>query len=145
MRTAAAPAFGLLAAQRSPLNAGERDELIGATLPSHGHHGLQRVLGADAWGRLSPAVRARFGEPVIAKDYVGTFEIGLASSPGRFIALTCRLIGTPVVPRVGINVPSVVHVGPVGEGVAWDREYRWPDGKMSLVRSTKTIEPNGRL
>lgn len=109
------------------------------------HHGLHRVLGEDAWRRLPTAVRARFGEPVIATDYVGTFEIVRASLLGRFIALICRLIGTPVVPRVGVNVRSVVHVGPVGEGVAWDREYRWPDGKTNLVRSTKTIGPDGQL
>jgi hypothetical protein len=108
-------------------------------------HGLQHVLGDSAWRRLPPAVRARFGEPVVAVDYVGEFEIVRASWLGLALATFCRLIGTPVVPRTGRNVPAVVHVGPVGEGVAWHREYRWPRSEPCLVRSTKVIEANGAL
>src|SRR5262245_28335893 len=103
----AAPAFSTPAAQTADPIGGAAT--LRSLLPD-GHHGLHRVLGEEAWRRLSPAVRARFGEPVIATDYVGTFEIVRASALGRFIALICRLIGTPVVPRVGVNVPSIVHV-----------------------------------
>jgi Domain of unknown function (DUF4166) len=109
------------------------------------HHGLRRVLGDPAWQRLPAAVRARFGEPVVAVDYVGEFEIVRASALGRLIATVCQLIGTPVVPRVGKNVPAIVHVGPTDEGVAWHREYRWPNTSPCLVRSTKVIEANGDL
>ena len=90
-------------------------------------------------------VRARFGEPVVAVDYVGEFEVVRASALGRLIATVCQLIGTPVVPRVGKNVPAIVHVGPTEEGVAWHREYRWPNTSPCLVRSTKVIEANGDL
>ncbi len=109
------------------------------------HHGLRRVLGDPAWQRLPEAVRARFGEPVVAVDYVGEFEVVRASALGRLIATVCQLIGTPVVPRVGKNVPAIVHVGPTEEGVAWHREYRWPNTSPCLVRSTKVIEANGDL
>ena len=108
-------------------------------------HGLRHVLGDSAWRRLPPAVRARFGEPVVTVDYVGEFEIVRASWLGLALATFCRLIGTPVVPRTGLNVPAVVHVGPVGAGVAWHREYRWPRSEPCLVRSTKVIEANGAL
>ena len=108
-------------------------------------HGLQHVLGDSAWRRLPHAVRARFGEPVVAVDYVGEFEVVRASWLGLALATFCRLIGTPVVPRTGTNVPAVVHVGPTSEGVAWHREYRWPRSAPCLVRSTKIIEPDGNL
>src|SRR5690349_13085939 len=108
-------------------------------------HGLRHVLGDAAWRRLPPAVRARFGEPVVAVDYVGEFEIVRASWLGLALATFCRLIGTPVVPRTGVNVPAVVRVGPTSEGVAWHREYRWPRSEPCLVRSTKVIEPDGSL
>jgi Domain of unknown function (DUF4166) len=113
--------------------------------PVHAHKGLRNVLGDAAWQRLPDAVRARFGEPVIAVDYVGEFEVVRASFLGSLIANVCRLIGTPVVPRTGCNVPAVVHVGPVGSGVAWNREYRWPNSAACLVRSTKVVDAEGHL
>ncbi len=116
--------------------------VVGARTP---HHGLRHVLGESAWLRLPAAVRARFGEPVLTVDYVGEFEIVRASWLGRVIALVCQLIGTPVVPRTGANVPAIVHVGPTAEGVKWHREYRWPRTTPCLVRSTKVIDSHGRL
>lgn len=125
----------------------QRSSIPAATVARGGtaHHGLRGVLGDSAWRRLPPAVRARFGEPVVAVDYVGEFEIVRASGLGLAFATFCRLIGTPVVPRTGRNVPAVVHVGPTTEGVAWNREYRWPGSAPCLVRSTKVIEPGGYL
>src|SRR5690348_11265820 len=93
------------------------------------HGGLRGVLGEPAWQRLPPAVRVRFGEPATAVDYVGSFEEVRASRLGSVLAHLCRLIGTPVVPRTGHDVPAVVHVGPAHQGVSWDREYLWPDRK----------------
>jgi hypothetical protein len=109
------------------------------------HHGLRHVLGDGAWQRLPPSVRARFGDPVVAVDYVGAFEIVRASTLGRFIATVCRLIGTPVVPHTGRDVFAIVHVGPTPDGVAWNREYRWPDTQPCVVRSTKVIDEHGAL
>jgi hypothetical protein len=106
---------------------------------------LEGVLGEAAWQRLPGTVRARFGEPAVAVDYVGEFEIVRASVLGRFIAWVCQLIGTPVVPRTGLHVPAVVRVGPAERGVTWKREYHWPDRSTCLVRSTKVITPDGTL
>jgi hypothetical protein len=107
-------------------------------------HSLRGVLGEVAWQRLPGAVRARFSgsAPV---DYVGEFEIVRASALGRMLAWACQLIGTPVVPRTGRHVPAIVRVGPGGEGVNWNREYRWPGSSPCLVRSTKVIEADGTL
>jgi hypothetical protein len=109
------------------------------------HYGLQSVLGNAAWARLPQTVRERFGEPSVAVDYVGEFEVVRASWLGRLVALVCQLLGTPVVPRTGLRVPALVHVGPTRSGVAWNREYRWPDGQPCLVRSTKIIDSCGGL
>jgi hypothetical protein len=109
------------------------------------HYGLRRVLGEAAWRRLPAPVRVRFGEPALTVDYVGQFEIVRASRLGGLLAQLCRVIGTPVVPRTGLHVPAIVRVAPAGEGVAWHREYRWPNSAACLVRSTKTIDSEGTL
>lgn len=108
-------------------------------------HSLREVLGAVAWKRLPKAVRVRFADAAHAVDYVGEFEIVRASFLGRIIAWACQVIGTPVVPRTGNNVPAIVHVGPSGRGVEWCREYRWPGHSRCLVRSTKVISTDGTL
>jgi hypothetical protein len=102
-------------------------------------------MGCAAWERLPAAVRARFGEPVIPVDYVGNFDIVRASLVGRLISWVCLAIGTPVVPRTGTHIPAVIHVGPVKRGASWRREYHWPNGPTTLVRSTKVIGPDGGL
>lgn len=109
------------------------------------HHGLQFVLGQAAWVRLPAAVRARFAEPPLAVDYVGEFDVVRASRLGRLVALVWQLLGTPVVPRTGLRIPAIIHVGPTRSGVAWNREYRWPKSHPCLVRSTKIIDSLGNL
>lgn len=124
-------------------------EAPASTSPAHrewhrpaGMHGL---LGDVAWRRLPPAVRTRFGEPVQKVDYVGEFDVVRASIIGRVIALLCKAIGTPVVPRTGLRVPAIIHVGPVDRGASWLREYRWPNGHACRVHSTKVIGADGTL
>ena len=107
--------------------------------------GIHSLLGDFAWRRLPPAVRARFGEPILRVDYVGEFDVVRASTVGRVIALLCQAIGTPVVPRTGERVPAIIHVGPVDRGASWLREYRWPDGRACRVHSTKVAGPDGTL
>jgi hypothetical protein len=90
-------------------------------------------------------VRVRFSDAARIIDYVGVFEIVRASLMGRIIAWACQVIGTPVVPRTGNNIPAIVHVGPSRGGVEWCREYRWPGHAPCLVRSTKVIGADGTL
>src|SRR5277367_2742529 len=106
---------------------------------------LKDMLGHAAWTRLPKAVRIRFADPAHAVDYAGEFEIVRASLLGRFFAWACQVIGTPVVPRTGNNIPAIVHVAPSGRGVEWRREYRWPGRSPCLVRSTKVIGVDGTL
>jgi hypothetical protein len=106
---------------------------------------IQDLLGHGAWERLPETVRERFSHPELTIDYTGEFEIVRANLLGKMIATVCQLIGTPVVPRTGHNVPAVVHVSPSGQGVEWRREYRWPDGSTHVVRSTKVIDNDGIL
>jgi hypothetical protein len=113
--------------------------------PHAAAHDLKNVLGMEAWARLPTAVQARFSDSAQTVDYTGEFEIVRASSLGRLIAWACRLIGTPVAPHIGQDVPAVVRVRPTDRGVEWRREYRWPDRRPSIVRSTKVIESGGTL
>jgi hypothetical protein len=108
-------------------------------------HELKDVLGAAAWERLPAAVRARFSDSAQSVDNVGEFAVVRASSVGRLIAWACRLIGTPLAPHCGENVPAVVRVQPGKSGVEWRREYRWAQRRPSIVRSTKVVEPDGTL
>ena len=59
--------------------------------------------------------------------------------------MACKAIGTPVVPRTGLRVPAIIHVGPVDRGASWLREYRWPNGRACRVHSTKVIGADGTL
>ena len=111
----------------------------------HNPSGIQGLLGDLAWQGLPPTVRARFGEPTPRVDYIGEFDIVRASLVGRVIAWLCQAIGTPVVPRTGVRVPAIIHVGPVDRGASWLREYQWPRGRTCQVNSTKVIGPNGTL
>ena len=111
----------------------------------HRPAGMHGLLGDVAWRRLPPAVRTRFGEPVQKVDYVGEFDVVRASIIGRVIALLCKAIGTPVVPRTGLRVPAIIHVGPVDRGASWLREYHWPNGRACRVHSTKVIGADGTL
>jgi hypothetical protein len=104
-------------------------------------HGVQGALGRGAWARLPEAVRARFPEPPQPADYRGNFEVVRASRLGRVVAFACRLLGSPIVPRTGVNVAALVHVAPSREGVEWTRDYCWPDGEVYRVRSTKVLDP----
>jgi hypothetical protein len=108
-------------------------------------HGLRAVLGLAAWERLPEAVRERFVEGAGAADYAGSFEVVRASLVGRCFAWIGTLVGTPVAPRTGCDVEARVRVRPNAEGVAWIREYRWEDGTVDRVYSTKVVTVADRL
>jgi len=103
-------------------------------------HGVRDVLGSEAWNRLPEAVRERFAHADAVAVYAGAFEVVRASALGRAFAWLGTLFGTPVAPRVEDHVEARVHVRPHGDGVAWDREYRWADGARHVVSSTKVVE-----
>jgi len=108
-------------------------------------HGLRAALGAAAWNRLPAAVRERFADTADAATYAGAYEVVRASRLGRLFGWLGMLLGMPVTPRAGANVEARVMVRPGASGVAWDREYRWPDGVRHVVRSTKVVGEDARL
>lgn len=112
---------------------------IAATPPGDAQPGIRQVLGEAAWQRLPPPVRARFSEGLAGVTYTGRFDVVRASPLGLVIARLGRLLGTPVVPWTGVNVPAVVHVRPVGSGIAWIRDYQRADGSPCRVRSVKVV------
>ena len=109
-------------------------------VPRGSRHGVRHVLGAAAWLRLPAAVRERFADGAPDVTYAGAFEVVRASLLGRMFAWLGTLVGTPVVPRAGANVEARVRVRRTARGVAWLREYFWPDGARHLVSSTKVVD-----
>src|SRR5262245_25461833 len=83
---------------------------------------FRKLLGDAAWGRLPAAVRARFDRDAhrVATAYLGEADVK-ASRGGRWFAQLCRLVGTPVAPFVGEDVPMRVNVFDSPQGVVWER------------------------
>ena len=100
------------------------------------------LLGAAAWSRLPPAVRARFGkrlEPDAAVTYVGTIVDSHRTLPGRLLADFCRLIGGPLPLDADVGVPAVVTVTEDGAsgGQFWTRLYGRLRGFPQVIHSSK--------
>ena len=108
---------------------------------------FERLLGA-AWQRLPAAVRTRFGvkpAPGAELRYAGTMRVVRASRWGRAMAQLCRLIGTPLAPSCGHEVPVVVRLrlDRDGSGIVWARDYRFPGRAPVTCTSVKRAEAGG--
>ncbi|MFZ5671174.1 MAG: DUF4166 domain-containing protein [Pseudomonadota bacterium] len=102
---------------------------------------FRRLLGA-AWPGLPTAVRRRFGPhaPGETTLYEGRMRVE-ANLAGRLIAQVCRLIGTPLAPWTGADVPVTVAVSlDGGGGLVWARAYRFAGRPPCLVSSTKLAD-----
>ena len=118
----------------------------GTAPPPHTHVGVRYALGEAAWSRLPPSVRVRFADSFTQAQYAGTFETVRASLAGRLLAFLCRLIGTPVAPYTGTNVPAVVRVYADGQGgVVWERRYAFPGRRVCVVTSSKRCTTRGAM
>lgn len=110
--------------------------------------GFEALVGADGWRRLTPMIQARFGACAKSIDthYTGAMSKVRCSFVGYLIAQVCRLIGTPLAPHEGDDVPITVHVyeDPAKGGVAWDRRYFFAGRVPVTVTSTKVIH-EGRV
>ena len=100
------------------------------------------MLGELAWRRLHPEIRARFSHrpaPGATIRYVGIMHIVELSFMGWLFAQCCRLIGTPLAPHRGSNVPMDIRLerDPVLGGVTWIRRYDFGGADPVDVRSTK--------
>ncbi len=106
------------------------------------------LLGPDAWARLPAAVQHRFAaHPALGLNtvYDGRMVVE-ASLFGRLVSQVCRLIGTPLAPWTGADVPTSVdvHLDPRG-GLVWARTYRFDRRSPVLVSSTKLMTADGEL
>lgn len=111
---------------------------------------FKALMGTEAWYRLPLSVRRRFDgnhEGFKEKVYAGQMVVIRATKAGQLLADLCRLIGTPIVPLTGINVPMYVRLFNVPRlaGIAWERIYRFDDHPIITVRSTKMLSDAGAL
>lgn len=100
------------------------------------------ILGELAWRRLHPEIRVRFSKkPRVGRAlcYDGIMHIVELSIMGRLFVQFCRLIGTPLAPRRGYNVPMDIRLEADEStgGVCWTRRYNFPGGAVA-VKSCKT-------
>ncbi|HYE46086.1 MAG TPA: DUF4166 domain-containing protein [Caulobacter sp.] len=106
---------------------------------------FRRLVGEAGWARLPLAVRHRFahraGEEVA---YEGRMVVR-ATWPARWLAQACRLVGTPLAPWTGENVPVRVLVRMEAGGMVWDRLYHFPGRPPVLVTSRKQEGRRGEL
>ena len=110
----------------------------------------REILGAESWNRLKPEVRQRFSaKPKRGKAvrYDGTMQRVELSWASWFFAQVCRLIGTPLAPWRGTDVPMTIELIPdeALHGVAWKRCYQFPPAKSFTVRSTKCKGKEGEF
>ena len=107
---------------------------------------LAALLGADAWQRLSPAIRRRFASGHAPVSYSGQMTLR-TSHCGWVFALLSRLLGSPLATSRQALVPVCVQVHGDGQGgVVWTRELgqRGTHGHQR-VQSTKRLGPDGQL
>lgn len=104
---------------------------------------FRKLLGETAWQRLVPAVQQRFNvSHRIPIAYVGTMVKISCHPVGWLLAQLCRLLGTPLTPYVGEDIPTIVRVydDAKRKGTVWEREYRFPDKRPLVIRSTKCLD-----
>jgi hypothetical protein len=106
------------------------------------HPDLARLLGQAAWAELPPAVRDRFTDTA-TRVYEGAMSVR-ASTAGFLFAQACRLIGTPLAPWRGEDMPVCVTVWRRADGaMVWDRVYRFPRRGPVKVGSCKKADRRG--
>ena len=120
-----------------------------APIPPIPHNTLKHQLGA-AWQNLHPNVQARFdrepadGETII---YTGVMQDIRRSRMGWLFASLTRLIGNPLTPLAGKDIPMEVALSkhPGKPGVYWQRTYHYPGRKPYVVTSVKRESSAGEM
>jgi hypothetical protein len=107
---------------------------------------IRRLIGEAAWFSLPGTARARFAAHATSAEYQGTFDEIRASFAGKLLATCCRLLGTPVAPFTGANVPATVNVFATPDGgTAWQRIYSFAGREQCVVESIKRLSREGML
>ena len=89
---------------------------------------------------MKPEIRQRFSirpgkGPVIR--YHGTMHTVYLSFMGQLFAQACRLIGMPLAPYCGKDVPMEILLELEEHGMVWIRVYQFKSPGTIAVRSTK--------
>lgn len=104
----------------------------------------------EGWNKLNPNIQERFAnEPELGEKlvYEGVMQIIRCSKMGSLFAHLTRIIGNPLTPYEGINIPMEVELfkKPAKSGVYWRRIYHYPNKKPYIVTSVKKESCNGEM
>lgn len=113
------------------------------------HNTLKNQLGNN-WQNLDPHIQARFDrEPELGETiiYTGIMQEIRRSTMGWLFACLTRLIGNPLTPFAGTDVPMEValYKKPDIDGVFWRRTYFYPNKKPEVVVSAKRESRQGEM
>jgi hypothetical protein len=105
---------------------------------------FRALLGELAWRRLPPAVRERFSwKPAAGAEirYRGVMSVVRRSRAGALLAQLCRVIGTPLAPYAGRNLPVTVVLRSElrGGGIVWERFYHFAEHGVVRCASVKRV------
>lgn len=112
---------------------------------------IRFLLGDDAWLRLKPAIRKRFGCDAQLGNthlYCGKMHRVDASYIGLLMAHTARLIGSPMAWSRGQDIPCDVITFDDPDrpgGIVWERHYYFASDKKQIARTTKIVSENEGL
>lgn len=110
---------------------------------------FRKLLSAEEWSALSPAVRRRFSKRVAdgaSVVYAGTVEAVTISVLGRVLASLALLIGGPLPRHSDTGVPAIVTVteDAAGRGQIWTRLYARRTGFPQVIHTAKRFRgPTG--
>ncbi|MDP2206175.1 MAG: DUF4166 domain-containing protein [Alphaproteobacteria bacterium] len=108
---------------------------------------LKHQLGA-AWARLRPGIQQRFGREPQAGDvfvYDGIMQTIRRSGMGWLFAQLTRVIGNPLTPYAGEDVPMQVRLYAKDGGVCWERLYQYAGRAPVVVSSVKRESAQGEM
>lgn len=105
------------------------------------HNTIKWALG-KSWHLLNPNIQRRFNRlptessPIV---YHGNMEQIECSKAGWLFATLTKIIGNPLSPHQGVDIPMVVELTTrkKQKGVFWKRTYDFPDKKPFSVTSVK--------
>lgn len=112
-----------------------------------GHGDFRHLVDREGWAGLAVPVQARFNTMIkrnAPTHYTGDMRVE-RNWLGWAFAQACRLIGTPLTPFAGENVPVAVNVFEGRGGTVWERVY-FHQGRAPLtVSSVKVVDPKRGL
>lgn len=108
------------------------------------------LLGNKYWGKIKPEIRKRFSVKPTEDGcicYAGKMDAVRLNVMGWLFAQVCRVIGTPLAPLTGENVPMQIQLSKNMNinGVDWKRIYYFKNNNEVTVRSTKSLNNLGQL